>query len=126
MTNADPLSLVLDRLEQLDCRPRGWGRKWSARCPAHTDRRPSLSIAEGVDGQVLLKCHAGCDTAEVLGELDLTWADLYPPDSRRKATNGTGASRRLAESGRTTTRPNRAGTRRTPLPGFAGRRASLG
>jgi hypothetical protein len=31
-----------------------------ARCPAHDDHSPSLSIADGTTGHVLLKCHAGC------------------------------------------------------------------
>ena len=40
------------------------GRKarggWMARCPAHDDHTPSLSIAEAADGKVLVHCHAGC------------------------------------------------------------------
>jgi hypothetical protein len=36
------------------------GPGWIARCPAHDDRKPSLSIAEGADGRVLVHCHAGC------------------------------------------------------------------
>jgi hypothetical protein len=34
--------------------------KWMARCPAHDDRAPSLSIAVGRDGRTLLHCFAGC------------------------------------------------------------------
>lgn len=30
-------------------------------CPAHDDRTPSLSIAGGSEGRLLLHCHAGCD-----------------------------------------------------------------
>lgn len=37
------------------------GDGWSARCPAHDDKRNSLSISEGDDGRLLLHCHAGCD-----------------------------------------------------------------
>jgi DNA primase len=37
------------------------GSSWMAKCPAHEDRNPSLSIRE-VDGKVLLHCHAGCTT----------------------------------------------------------------
>ena len=33
---------------------------WKACCPAHADREPSLSIGLGEQGQVLLKCFAGC------------------------------------------------------------------
>jgi hypothetical protein len=36
----------------------GYGR---ARCPAHNDRNPSLSIREAADGKILIKCHAGCE-----------------------------------------------------------------
>ena len=52
--------------------------KWVARCPAHPDRRPSLSIAEGKDGRILLHCFAGCRTADVLQALGLTFRDLFP------------------------------------------------
>ena len=34
------------------------GRGWQAKCPAHDDRSPSLSIREGELG-VLLHCFAG-------------------------------------------------------------------
>jgi len=34
--------------------------QYSARCPAHSDTNPSLSIGKGQDGKVLLHCHAGC------------------------------------------------------------------
>lgn len=34
--------------------------QFSARCPAHNDTNPSLSIGKGQDGKVLLHCHAGC------------------------------------------------------------------
>ena len=39
-----------------------------ARCPAHQDRTPSLSIAER-DGKILLHCFAGCSYAAVVAEL---------------------------------------------------------
>lgn len=35
------------------------GAAWMARCPAHDDRAPSLSIADARDGKVLVRCHAG-------------------------------------------------------------------
>lgn len=31
-----------------------------ARCPGHEDRSPSLSLADGATGKLLLTCHAGC------------------------------------------------------------------
>jgi DNA primase len=39
-----------------------------ARCPAHDDREPSLSIRE-TDGKVLVRCHAGCDQRDVIAVL---------------------------------------------------------
>lgn len=51
--------------------------RWIARCPAHDDRRPSLSIREANDGRVLLHCWAGCAAPEVVGAIGLTLADLF-------------------------------------------------
>jgi hypothetical protein len=48
---------VLGRLDGVRRTRRGW----SARCPSHRDRSPSLSIAEGIGGRLLLHCHAGCE-----------------------------------------------------------------
>lgn len=42
------------------------GNGYVARCPMHDDEHPSLSIAESPSGEILLKCFAGCDTAEIL------------------------------------------------------------
>src|SRR5258708_56111 len=44
------------------------GSSWMAKCPAHDDRNPSLSIRE-VDGKVLLHCHAGCTQRDVIDAL---------------------------------------------------------
>jgi putative DNA primase/helicase len=48
-----------------------------ARCPAHTDKTPSLSIGETDNGAVLLHCHAGCDTGDVLSAIGLSLRDLF-------------------------------------------------
>jgi 5S rRNA maturation endonuclease (ribonuclease M5) len=67
-----PLELLLSRLEA-----RRNGSGWQACCPAHDDRTPSLSIAEGDNGCVLLRCHAGCTTEAIVSELGLTMSDLF-------------------------------------------------
>lgn len=68
---------LLDRLEYV----RGNGRdRWVARCPAHDDRDPSLSIAETTDGRVLIHCHAGCGAIAVLDAVGLNWGDLFSPN----------------------------------------------
>ena len=55
--------------------------RFQALCSAHQDRRPSLSIAEGEDGRVLLKCWAGCETEKVLSAIGLRFRDLFPGNS---------------------------------------------
>ena len=45
------------------------GNDWSCRCPAHEDRKASLSIGRGADGKVLVHCHAGCEQDLVVGTL---------------------------------------------------------
>lgn len=66
------------------------GSGYVARCPAHEDREPSLSVSEGEDGRVLLHCHAGCSTEAVVQALGLRLADLMPEDRTRHASIGDG------------------------------------
>ncbi|MGI8700370.1 MAG: AAA family ATPase [Nocardioidaceae bacterium] len=73
MTASDRL---VDALQTHDCGPRKSGGSWSARCPAHEDRNPSLSLRQ-IEGQALLYCHAGCATADVLAVLELSMRDLF-------------------------------------------------
>ena len=49
------------------------GDNWSAKCPAHEDKMSSLSlkIADGTDGRLLIKCHAGCSFGEIISALGL-------------------------------------------------------
>ena len=53
--------------QALQARRTGPGR-WMARCPAHDDRTPSLSIAER-NGTLLVHCFAGCRQADVIEAL---------------------------------------------------------
>src|SRR6476661_223021 len=51
------------------------GNGWLVRCPCPNhgkgrgDRSPSLSVADGDDGRLLLRCFAGCEFLEILEEL---------------------------------------------------------
>ncbi|MBM3567329.1 MAG: virulence-associated protein E [Alphaproteobacteria bacterium] len=45
------------------------GGGWTARCPAHDDRMPSLSLTDTRDGKVLVRCHAGCEQERVIAAL---------------------------------------------------------
>jgi len=47
------------------------GCDWMARCPAHDDHNPSLSIRDAIDGKVLVHCHAGCEQELVINKLRL-------------------------------------------------------
>lgn len=73
--NPSPINLLLDRL---DGARKAGADQWSAKCPAHDDRSPSLSVRELSDGRVLFHCHAGCPAGEVVASLGLTLADLFP------------------------------------------------
>jgi hypothetical protein len=68
---------LLDRLERVKQTAPG---RWLARCPAHEDRSPSLSIRELDDGRVLLNDFGGCPTSDVLAALGLSMGDLFPRD----------------------------------------------
>ena len=76
---------ILDRLQAV--RTTGDGQ-WEARCPAHEDRRASLSVGVGTDGTTLVKCHAGCSAADVTAAVGLTLADLFPATQRNGQHNG--------------------------------------
>ena len=50
--------------------------KYMARCPAHDDRNPSLSISVLSD-KILIHCHAGCHTESIIRIVGLKWSDLF-------------------------------------------------
>jgi len=75
-----PVENLLQRLEKV----KGRNGSWTARCPAHQDKGPSLAVREADDGRILVHCFAGCETANVLGAVGLDMTDLFPPDEKRK------------------------------------------
>jgi 5S rRNA maturation endonuclease (ribonuclease M5) len=66
-----------DILGKLDGVKRAAPHSWRARCPAHRDATPSLSITESVDGRTLVNCHAGCTPDSVMSALGLKLSDLF-------------------------------------------------
>jgi hypothetical protein len=70
-----PVDLLLANLDRV--RPTGSGQ-WIARCPAHDDKRPSLSIAVGENDAALIHCWAGCSAGEIVAALGLDLCDLFP------------------------------------------------
>ena len=75
-----PVEQLISRLEKV----RGRNGSWTACCPAHEDRSPSLSVREAQDGRVLLHCFGGCDTESVLAAVGMTFSDLWPADRQRE------------------------------------------
>ena len=74
---------VLGRLEGVRRSARGW----MARCSAHDNRRPSLSVREG-KRRVLLKCFALCTETEIVGAMGLALSDLFYQAAPRDHTEG--------------------------------------
>lgn len=61
------------------------GANWMAKCPAHDDQKPSLSIKQGREGGIVLFCHGGCETKNVLAAAGWSVADIQ---SGRPDKNG--------------------------------------
>jgi hypothetical protein len=70
--NLDIFLARLDRGRQLQA-----GR-WTARCPAHEDRTPSLSITDQ-EGVILVRCFAGCGFHDIVAAVGMEPADFFPP-----------------------------------------------
>jgi DNA primase len=64
---------ILDRLQGVK---QTASDRWIARCPAHEDKSPSLSIRDN-GGKVLLHCFGGCETGDVLDAIGLELSDLF-------------------------------------------------
>jgi hypothetical protein len=62
------------------------GRQRDTQCPAHEDRRASLSVGLGERGRVLVHCQAGCSFDAILEAAQLARADLRPTVNGTKPT----------------------------------------
>jgi hypothetical protein len=78
------LQTILQRLQGV----RRSGDGWTARCPGHEDRGPSLSIREQGD-KILLHCFAGCPIEAICAALQIKLQDLFakpkPPNMPRSS-----------------------------------------
>ena len=61
------------------------GGRYTAKCPAHDDKSPSLMISERDDGSTSIYCFAGCSAADVLAALGLSERDAWKPLSDQSA-----------------------------------------
>lgn len=67
------LDTFLDKLDNV--RPAGGG--YTSICPSHDDSQNSLSVTEGEDERILLKCHAGCTAEMIVHAMGLELKDLF-------------------------------------------------
>jgi hypothetical protein len=83
---------ILDKLSDTGTTVNVNGHTARARCPAHNGTSSTSLAITPIDGSVLLHCHAGCSTTDVLAAVGLGMADLYDtrngarydyPDGRR-------------------------------------------
>jgi len=76
------LESFLSRLQRV----RRNGDGFLARCPAHEDHSPSLSIRNGHDGRILFYCFAGCTIEAICAALQIKVSDLfYKPRAPRQS-----------------------------------------
>ena len=68
---------VIDALRTANCNPKKSGSRWQAKCPAHDDDNPSLSVAVGSHQAVIVKCHAGCEYQAIMTGLGLWKPNLH-------------------------------------------------
>ena len=80
------LDAILSRLTKV--RKGGKPNTWTACCPAHADRSPSLAIRAEADGRVLIHCFGGCEVGSILGAMGLEFADLFPEPLTRTSIPG--------------------------------------
>lgn len=70
--------MSVDTLLQRLTKVTGRRGHWTACCPAHEDRSPSLAITETDDGRILLKCFGGCSVQAIVGAIGMDMTDLFP------------------------------------------------
>lgn len=70
--------MSVDTLLQRLTKVTGRNGHWTACCPAHEDRSPSLAVTETDDGRILLKCFGGCSVQSIVGAIGMEMTDLFP------------------------------------------------
>ncbi|MFC1783758.1 phage/plasmid primase, P4 family [Planctomycetota bacterium] len=78
------LDEILERLGSVVRPSSGSKWQWQARCPAHDDRNPSLSIRQEPNGKILLHCQAGCKIENVCKALGMNLTDLFPDEPKSR------------------------------------------
>jgi len=65
-------------------RARRSGSEYIARCPAHNDTKPSLTLSQNGD-RILMHCFAGCEFNSIVGALGYQQSDFYEDRKRSKS-----------------------------------------
>ena len=77
------VNLVLNQLQRVTETSKD---HWSACCPAHDDRNPSLTVSRGRQGIVVCCQSAGCTFPEICEAIGLYEADLFATDNGKPCT----------------------------------------
>lgn len=85
-TTERPIYSATDIAKMCDPNAKQVGKRWQARCPAHDDKRASLSVGNGDCGRVLIHCHAGCTPGAICDAINITLAELCPKEIKQKRT----------------------------------------
>lgn len=67
------VTVILSRLAKVKKTTKGW----TAQCPSHPDKSPSLMVSVRPDRSIGLHCFGGCETHDVVAAIGLTLADLF-------------------------------------------------
>jgi hypothetical protein len=77
---------IREALEDFGSRVHGSAVRFRAVCPVHESHgSPTLAVSQGRSG-ALVKCHAQCETADILAALGLTMDDLFDQPRDRAAS----------------------------------------
>ncbi|MDR1848932.1 MAG: hypothetical protein LBQ75_02720 [Zoogloeaceae bacterium] len=74
------IQMILSRLEGVK---EVGGSAWTALCPAHADRTPSLKVTLFDSGKIGVICRAGCAFHEIADAMGLTESAFFPTDRRK-------------------------------------------
>jgi len=74
---------IVEFLKRLDNVKKS-GSGYSARCQGHEDTNNSLSVGEGSEGRILLKCFVGCPTESILKGMGLEMMDVFAEKNHEK------------------------------------------
>jgi len=97
------------------------GDSMMARCPAHDDKNPSLSLTRSEDGTAIVHCFAGCDWREVSEALGVSRRGVSTPTrnaatlQRLPKTPGKQASQSVAPESKGCTLAQYAEAKKLPL-----------